>query len=57
MRKAKAVKGKQAVKEKDLDLDSDAWPKFEALVKASAKVGHKPHKVASKKAKQKQGGR
>jgi hypothetical protein len=26
-----------------LDLDPDAWPKFEALVKSAAKMGHKPH--------------
>jgi hypothetical protein len=27
----------------NLDLDPDAWPKFEALVKSAAKMGHKPH--------------
>jgi hypothetical protein len=26
-----------------IDLDRDAWPKFEALVKSAAKMGHKPH--------------
>jgi hypothetical protein len=26
-----------------LELDPDAWPKFEGLVKAAAKMGHKPH--------------
>ena len=29
----------------DLDLDSDAWPKFEKLVKSAAKMGPKPHKA------------
>ncbi|MBI1328601.1 MAG: hypothetical protein GC166_01715 [Alphaproteobacteria bacterium] len=27
----------------NLDLDPDAWPKFEALVKSAAKMGPKPH--------------
>jgi hypothetical protein len=27
----------------NLDLDPEAWPKFEALVKSAAKMGHKPH--------------
>jgi len=27
----------------NLDLDPDAWPKFEKLVKSAAKMGHKPH--------------
>ena len=27
----------------NLDLAPDAWPKFEALVKSAAKMGHKPH--------------
>jgi hypothetical protein len=27
----------------ELDLDADAWPKFEALVKSAAKMGPKPH--------------
>jgi hypothetical protein len=26
-----------------LDLDPDAWPKFEALVKSAAKMGPQPH--------------
>jgi hypothetical protein len=26
-----------------LELDPDAWPKFELLVKSAAKMGHKPH--------------
>jgi hypothetical protein len=28
-----------------LDLDQDAWPKFEKLVKSAAKMGPKPHKA------------
>jgi hypothetical protein len=28
-----------------LDLDPDAWPKFEALVKSAAKMGHTPHRL------------
>jgi hypothetical protein len=28
-----------------LDLDPDAWPKFEALVKSAARLGPKPHKT------------
>jgi hypothetical protein len=27
-----------------LDLDPDAWPKFEKLIKSAAKMGPKPHK-------------
>jgi hypothetical protein len=27
----------------NLDLDPDAWGRFEALVKSAAKMGHKPH--------------
>lgn len=27
----------------NLDLDPDAWPKFEKLVKSAAKMGPKPH--------------
>lgn len=26
-----------------LEIDQDAWPKFEALVKSAAKMGHRPH--------------
>jgi hypothetical protein len=29
----------------NLDLDPDAWPKFEKLVKSAAKMGPKPHKA------------
>ena len=40
----------------NVELDPDAWPKFEALVKSAAKMGHKPHdaklgKIASAKPK------
>ena len=40
---AKSVK--KAVKPPDLDLDPDAWPKFEKLIKSAAKMGPKPHKT------------
>ena len=29
---------------RNLELDPDAWPKFEELVKRAGKMGHKPHK-------------
>jgi hypothetical protein len=28
----------------DADLEPDAWPKFEKLIKSAAKMGPKPHK-------------
>ena len=31
-------------KVKELDLDPDAWPRFERLIHDAAKMGHKPHK-------------
>jgi hypothetical protein len=34
--------GKQRAR--PIELDHDAWPKFEALVKSAAKMGHVPHK-------------
>jgi hypothetical protein len=34
-----------------LDLDPDAWPKFEALVKSAAKMGHKSHDAPAPKRK------
>jgi len=37
--------------EPDLELDPDAWPKFEALVRSAAKMGHKPHDAKIAKAK------
>jgi hypothetical protein len=49
--KKSAVKPTRA---KDLDLDPDAWPKFEAMIRTVAKSGpqHKPgtDKVARKNA-------
>ena len=27
-----------------VELDPDAWPKFEKLIKSAAKMGPKPHK-------------
>lgn len=33
------------------ELDPKAWPKFEALMKAAAKMGHTPHKNTKKKTK------
>jgi len=32
-----------------LDLDPDAWPKFEKLVKSAAKMGPRPHSPKTKK--------
>lgn len=29
---------------KPLEIDENAWPKFEALLERAAKMGHKPHK-------------
>ena len=40
--KARSSKASRAPKS-NLDLDPDAWPKFEALIKSAAKLGHKPH--------------
>ena len=45
---------KRPVKPVDLskaEIDPKAWPRFEVLVKSAAKMGHKPHKPAKKKAK------
>lgn len=40
-------KGKESktarARESNLDLDPNAWPRFEALVKSAAKIGHRPH--------------
>lgn len=48
--KPKAAKRKAAKPtEPDLELDPDAWPKFEALVRSAAKMGHKPHAEPSTK--------
>lgn len=43
-KKAKAIKADTS----NLDLDPDAWPKFEKLIKSAAKMGPKPH-IAKKK--------
>jgi len=32
-----------------IELEPDAWPKFEKLVKNAAKMGHKPHTSKSAK--------
>jgi len=44
------VKPKKTTKKKSeltsdaaLDLEPDAWERFEALVKSAAKMGHRPH--------------
>jgi hypothetical protein len=52
----KPRKPKAAPEPQPVELDPDAWPKFEALVKSAAKMGHKPHapsrpKPASRKAR------
>jgi hypothetical protein len=31
-----------------VEIDSDAWPKFERLIKAAAKMGPQPHKPKEK---------
>jgi hypothetical protein len=46
-KKALKAKPKQA-DIASLELDPDAWPKFEKLVKSAAKMGPKPHDKASK---------
>jgi hypothetical protein len=46
----KASKPKQAKPDMaNLDLDPDAWPKFEKLIKSAAKMGPKPHDKQSKR--------
>ena len=45
--------GKAKIPAKDIELDPDAWPKFEALVRSAAKMGHKPHNIPSTKARKK----
>jgi hypothetical protein len=42
MRKS-ARKKSQTDRADDVELIPDAWPKFEALIKSAAKMGHKPH--------------
>jgi hypothetical protein len=48
----KTTPGKKPAKAKltqdeiaSLDLDENAWPKFEKLIKSMAKMGPKPHKA------------
>jgi len=49
----KTVKKDGPKKQKrELELDPNAWPKFEALVKSAAKMGHKPHDAGAHKKKQ-----
>ena len=31
-----------------VELEPDAWPKFEKLIKSAAKMGPKPHKTTRK---------
>jgi len=45
-KKAKTIK----VDASNLDLDPDAWPKFEKLIKSAAKMGPKPHQPKKKAA-------
>jgi len=44
--RAVPLKGKQPkpMKIEGVELDPDAWPKFEKLIKSAAKMGPKPHK-------------
>jgi hypothetical protein len=42
------AKVKASPKPVDLELDPDAWPKFEALVRSAAKMGHRPQKSGTK---------
>jgi hypothetical protein len=43
----KSAKAKPTQEEiANLELDPDAWPKFEKLVKSAARMGPKPHKVS-----------
>jgi len=49
MKKSQAPQHKKAkpkaVDPSNLDLDPDAWGKFEKLVKSAAKMGPRPHKT------------
>jgi hypothetical protein len=50
--KPKGAKAKPAkVDTSNLDLDPNAWGKFEALIKGAAKMGHKPHASKAKRAR------
>jgi hypothetical protein len=48
MKKPAKKKAKPAPKIEDLDLDPDAWPQFEGLVKSLAKPHIKPSVPSSK---------
>jgi hypothetical protein len=43
------AKAPKVQKPQDIELVDDAWPRFERLVKAAAKIGHKPHVPTKKK--------
>jgi hypothetical protein len=43
MKKQKVASVKKTGKDLNVELDPEAWPKFEALVKSAAKMGHKSH--------------
>jgi hypothetical protein len=40
---------KSKIKADDLELDPDAWPKFEQLIRDAAKLGPKPRDKQSKR--------
>jgi hypothetical protein len=46
-----ATKKSKPQKIADIELVDDAWPRFEALVKNAAKMGHKPHETKAASAK------
>lgn len=57
-KKPKKSKAKKVdTKIEDLDLDPDAWPKFEKLIKSAAKLGPKPHEKPPKAQENKKSGR
>jgi hypothetical protein len=33
-----------SIEAEGIELDADAWPKFEKLIRSAAKMGPKPHK-------------
>jgi len=45
--KRPATKPKSKASATELEFGPDAWPKFEALVRSAAKMGHKPHSPAT----------
>ena len=48
-----SLSGKQGkgTKVEEIELDPDAWPKFEKLIRSAAKMGPMPHSSAPKRAK------